>query len=65
MKVPTAPFAAADAIAEAIPDTAGVPFETIAALEGVQQLDKLDDSQAMLLVAAAGGGLNLEAAALP
>ncbi|MCY4122608.1 MAG: hypothetical protein OXG72_16995 [Acidobacteria bacterium] len=65
MKVPTAPFGAADAIAEAIPDTAGVPFETIAALEGVQQLDKLDDAQAMLLVAAAGGGLNLEAAALP
>ena len=65
MKVPTAPFGAADAIAEAIPDTAGVSFETIASLEGVQQLDKLDAQHAMLLVAAAGGGLNLESAALP
>ena len=65
MKVPTAPFAAADAIADPIPDTAGVPFETIASLDGVRQLDRLDASRAMLLVDAAGGGLNLEAVALP
>ena len=65
MKVPTAPFGAADAITELIPDTAGVPFETIASLQGVQQLDRLDASRAMLLVDAAGGGLDLEAAALP
>ncbi len=65
MKVPTEPFGAADAIADPIPDTAGVPFETIASLDGVRQLDRLDDSRAMLLVDAAGGGLNLKAAALP
>ncbi len=65
MKVPTAPFGAAGAITEPIPDTAGVPFETIASLQGVRQLDQLDASRAMLLVDAAGGGLNLEAAALP
>ena len=61
----TEPFGAADAIADPIPDTAGVPFETIASLQGVQQLDRLDASRAMLLVDAAGGGLDLEAAALP
>ena len=65
MKVPTEPFGAADAIADPIPDTAGVPFETIAALDGVRQLDRLDASRAMLLVDAAGGGVNLEAVALP
>ena len=42
MKVPTAPFGAAGAITEPIPDTAGVPFETIASLQGVRQLDQLD-----------------------
>jgi hypothetical protein len=65
MKVPTEPFGAADAIADPIPDTAGVPFETIESLDGVRQLDRLDASRAMLLVDAAGGGLDLEAVALP
>ena len=65
MKVPTEPFAKAAPITERVPDTGGVPFETIASMQGVRQLDLLDSSQAMLLVEAAGGGLNLEAAALP
>ena len=65
MKVPTEPFAEAVGIGEHVPDTAGVPFETIASMQGVRQLDLLDASRAMLLVEAAGGGFNLEAAALP
>ena len=65
MKVPTEPFAQAAPITEHVPDTGGVPFETIASMEGVRQLDLLDSSRAMLLVDAAGGGLNLAAAALP
>ena len=65
MKVPTEPFAKAAPITEPVPDTGGVPFETIASMQGVRQLDLLNPSQAMLLVDAAGGGLNLEAAALP
>ncbi len=65
MKVPTEPFAKAAPITEPVPDTGGVPFETIASMQGVRQLDLLNSSQAMLLVDAAGGGLNLEAAALP
>ena len=65
MKVPTEPFAEAVGIDEHVPDTAGVPFETIASMQGVRQLDLLDPARAMLLVEAAGGGFNLEAAALP
>jgi hypothetical protein len=65
MKVPTSPFAKAPAITSQIPDTGGVPFETIAAMKGVQQLDLLDSSHALLLVQGANGVLNLEAAALP
>jgi hypothetical protein len=64
MKVPTTPFAKAQAINSHVPDTAGVPFETIASMKGVQQLDLLDGSRAVLLVQGAGG-LNLEAVALP
>jgi hypothetical protein len=64
MKVPTAPFAKAEGINKPIPDVAGVPFETVASMKGVQQLDLLDSSRAMLLVQG-NGGLNLEAAALP
>ena len=65
MKVPTEPFAEAVPINQHVPDTDGVPFETIASMQGVRQLDLLDASHAMLLVEAAGGGFNLEAAALP
>ena len=65
MKVPTEPFAEAVPIDQHVPDTDGVPFETIASMQGVRQLDLLDASRAMLLVEAAGGGFNLEAAALP
>ena len=65
MKVPTSPFGKATAITTQIPDTAGVPFETIASMKGVQQLDLLDPSHALLLVQATGGALNLEAVALP
>jgi hypothetical protein len=44
---------------------AGVPFETIASMKGVQQLDLLDSSHALLLVQSAGGTLDLQAAVLP
>ncbi len=64
MKLPTSPFASASPINKPIPDTAGVPYETIASLKGVQQLDLLDGSRAMLLVQT-DGALNLESVALP
>jgi len=45
-------------------ETAGVPYETIATLKGVQQLDKFDDSNAMVLMSS-GGSLDLKAVPLP
>jgi hypothetical protein len=43
---------------------AGLPYETIAELKGVEQLDKLDDKHAVLLVRA-GAVLNLQTIELP
>ena len=65
MKVPTEPFAEAAPIDDYVPDTGGVPFETIESMAGVRQLDLLDASHAMLLLENPGGGFDLEAAALP
>jgi hypothetical protein len=65
MKVPTAPFGKAPAITTKTPETAGVPFETVASMKGVQQLDLLDSSHALLLVQSAAGALDLQSAALP
>ena len=64
MKVPTTPFAKAAPIASRIADTGGVPFETIASMKGVQQLDLLDSQRAMLLVQSPSG-VDLQAVALP
>jgi hypothetical protein len=64
MKLATEPFAAAEPITKPIPGTAGVPFETVASLKGVQQLDLLDASHALLLVDA-NGALNLQSIPLP
>ena len=44
--------------------TAGMPFETIANLKGVEQLTKLDNEHALILVKAEGGR-NLETIELP
>jgi hypothetical protein len=65
MKVPTSPFGKASAITTQIRDTAGVPFETVASMKGVQQLDLLDPSHALLLVQSSAGALDLRGAALP
>ena len=45
MKVPTQDFGSADALTGIVPDggTAGVPFEKVPAMAGVEQLDLLDD----------------------
>ena len=42
-----------------------LPYETIAALEGVEQLDRLDEKRALVLARADSGALNLETVALP
>ncbi len=46
-------------------DITGLPYETIDALEGVQQLDRLDDDSAVILVQDEGGSMDLKTIALP
>ena len=46
-------------------DVTGVPYETIAAWKGVEQLDRFDDSHAMMLIRTVAGGLDLKKVALP
>ena len=45
-------------------ETAGVPYETIADLKGVQHLDKFDDTRALVLMGE-GGSLDLRTIPLP
>jgi hypothetical protein len=45
--------------------TAGLPYETIKELKGVDQLDKLDKNHALLLVRSDSGGLDLKSVHLP
>ncbi len=64
MKIPTAGFASAAPINSRIGGTAGVPFETIATMTGVVQMDLLD-AQRSIVIARTDGTLNLQAVALP
>jgi len=52
MKIPTEGFEKADSLSEPVGGgkAAGVPFESVAGLKGVMQLDKLDDTHAVVLV---------------
>ena len=45
-------------------DVTGVPYETIANLKGVQQLDKFDDTSALVLMGSAGS-MDLRTIPLP
>jgi hypothetical protein len=66
MKIPTATFGAAAPITARVADaeTAGVPFERIEQLKGVEQLDLLDDQRAVVLTRS-DAGLTLKAVPLP
>lgn len=66
MKIPTERFAAQAGITEPVKTgTAGIGYETIASLTGVQQLDKLDATHAVLIAKSAAGALNLDVTTLP
>jgi hypothetical protein len=66
IKIPTADFATAAAITEPVRGggTAGPKFEKIAELKGVTQLDKFDDTRAILLVKTEAG-FDLKTVPLP
>lgn len=65
MKVTTEKLADQEPITERIAGTAGLTYETINDLKGVQQLEKLNDGNAVLLVVDDSGLASLKTMALP
>lgn len=66
MKIPTASFANAEHIGAPVPTgTAGVPFETVSAMTGIEQLDLLDADRSVVIARAQDGARSLSAVALP
>ena len=65
MKIATAGFADAKPITEAVTTpTGGVPFERVASMQGVQQMDLLDANNS-IVIARAQSGMNLQVVPLP
>jgi hypothetical protein len=64
MKITTENIDKVNGITERVPDKAGLTYETLASLQGVEQLDRLDKDHAVLLVRTPTG-LNLDTIALP
>lgn len=65
MKITTDGIGNINGITQRVADKAGLKYETLEALKGVQHLDRLDKEHAVLLVRAEGGALNLETIELP
>lgn len=65
MKVDVGNIDKTDGITDRISGTAGLPYDTIAELKGVTQLDKLDKTHALVLKQTESGAINLEAIVLP
>jgi hypothetical protein len=66
MKIPADSFAAAAPIAEPITAVrAGVRYETLQEMKGVEQLDLLDPDRAVVIARRAGAGLDLRTVPLP
>ena len=65
MKIPTNTFANATPITTPVDEeTGGVPFDKVASMTGILQLDKLDDNNS-IVIAQAAGALNLQVLPLP
>ncbi|HEY2892965.1 MAG TPA: hypothetical protein VGJ16_02085, partial [Pirellulales bacterium] len=65
MKVNVETIDKTQGITSHINGTAGLPYDTIANLKGVMQLDKLDKDHALVLVQSDEGALNLQSVQLP
>ncbi len=65
MKIPTEGIDRVEGITQRVADKAGLKYETIASLKGVQQLDRFDKDHALVLLRTDGGSLNLETVELP
>jgi hypothetical protein len=65
MKMATEGIEKYDAITDEVEDKQGLGYETIESLTGVEQLDKLDDTRALILARAESGVLDLKTIPLP
>jgi hypothetical protein len=65
MKITTENIDKIEGITKPVAQKAGLPYQTISGLKGVEQLDLLDKDNALLLVRTGSGSLNLESIALP
>jgi hypothetical protein len=66
MKIPTQAFGTQPAITVPVPNgTAGVGYETIASMKGIQQLDLLDATHTVVLAKTETGSVNLASVIVP
>ena len=65
MKIPTEGFSAQEGITTEIEEKAGISYDTITAMTGVEQLDLFDDNHSIVIARTDSGVLNLEKVALP
>ncbi|MEP7362372.1 MAG: hypothetical protein ABI972_03885 [Acidobacteriota bacterium] len=65
MKMGTEKLEAMQSITAPVEDKAGLPYETIAELKGVQQLDSFDGGHAVVLMDGVNGAMDLKTIALP
>ncbi len=65
MKISTENIDTKESISSKVNDTAGLPYEKIEALKGVEQLDRLSDSLAVVLIRTPEGNSTLKSIALP
>jgi hypothetical protein len=65
MKIPTADFGTASSITTQIGGIAGIKYDTIASMTGVEQLDLLDANRSIVIAKATNGDRDLTAVALP
>ena len=65
MKITTDNIDKQEGIQQRVDDKAGLPYETIADLKGVEHLDKVGNEYALLLVRTPDKQLNLETVPLP
>jgi hypothetical protein len=66
MKIPTKDFATATPITTPVlSETGGIPYQKITSMQGIEQLDKLDDQNSIVVARAASGALNLQVVPLP
>lgn len=65
MKISTENIGTKESISAKVNDTAGLPYEKIESLKGVEQLDRLSDMLAVVLIRTPEGSCSLKSIALP